>query len=254
MTIGIGEPPQMWRPSPGHFLMILQGGVSSRAWPAGQRPPPTRSWGCWPSATWSAWELDQQLRRNMRFFWPRAESQIFDEAKSLVARGLARDERSSPGARARTSYAITAPGRQAVSEWLATAPRPTALECEPLLRLFFADSGTAKQALAASARSARWRRHPQHRARRRPRVPGRHRAVPGPGSTSGPWSWTSSPTTPRCSPNGPTAPNRPSQPGPPDQPPAHRRRANDDQREPRRVPHPSARVTRPVNSGRPALP
>ena len=98
---------------------------------------------------WSAWELTRQLRRNMRFFWPRAESQIFDQAKSLVARGLARDERSFTGRRARTSYAITAPGRQAVSEWLATAPRPTALESEPLLRLFFADSGTAKQALAA---------------------------------------------------------------------------------------------------------
>jgi DNA-binding PadR family transcriptional regulator len=101
--------------------------------------------------SWSAWELTRQLRRNMRFFWPRAESQIFDQAKSLVARGLARDQRTFTGRRARTNYAITASGRQAVSEWLATAPRPTALESEPLLRVFFADFGTAEQALAAIA-------------------------------------------------------------------------------------------------------
>ena len=30
---------------------------------------------------WSTWELTKQLRRNMRFFWPRAESRIYDEAK-----------------------------------------------------------------------------------------------------------------------------------------------------------------------------
>src|SRR4051794_18519541 len=33
---------------------------------------------------WSTWELTKQLRRNMRFFWPRAESQIYVEAKGLV--------------------------------------------------------------------------------------------------------------------------------------------------------------------------
>ena len=99
--------------------------------------------------SWSAWELTRQLRRNMRFFWPRAESQIFDQAKSLVTRGLARDQRAFTGRRARTSYEITAPGRQAVSEWLATAPRPTALESEPLLRVFFADLATPDQVLAA---------------------------------------------------------------------------------------------------------
>jgi PadR family transcriptional regulator AphA len=99
--------------------------------------------------SWSAWELTRQLRRNMRFFWPRAESQIFDQAKSLVTRGLARDQRAFTGRRARTSYEITAPGRQAVSEWRATAPRPTALESEPLLRVFFADLATPDQVLAA---------------------------------------------------------------------------------------------------------
>src|SRR5438132_11326318 len=98
---------------------------------------------------WSTWELAKQLRRNMRFFWPRAESQIFEEAKSLVVKGLARDRRSFTGRRARTHYAITAKGRKVLREWLATPAKPTALECEPLLRVFLADFGTTEQALAA---------------------------------------------------------------------------------------------------------
>lgn len=91
---------------------------------------------------WSTWELTQQLRRNMRFFWPRAESQIYEEAKALVSKGLATSTESYTGRRRRTTYRITAAGRRALKEWLATPPRPTALECEPLLRIFLADYAT----------------------------------------------------------------------------------------------------------------
>jgi PadR family transcriptional regulator, regulatory protein AphA len=98
---------------------------------------------------WSTWELTKQLRRNMRFFWPRAESQIYEEAKSLVARGWARDRRSFTGHRARTSYAITAAGRRALKAWLATPAKATALECEPVLRVFLADFATPDQVRAA---------------------------------------------------------------------------------------------------------
>lgn len=98
---------------------------------------------------WSTWDLTQQLRRNMRFFWPRAESQIYEEAKSLVARGYATAKESYTGSRRRTVYRISARGRAALTEWLASAPRPTALECEPLLRLFLADFSARKQLDAA---------------------------------------------------------------------------------------------------------
>jgi PadR family transcriptional regulator, regulatory protein AphA len=94
---------------------------------------------------WSTWELTKQLRRNMRFFWPRAESQIYEEVKSLVSRGWARDRKSFVGRRARTSYTITAEGKRALSRWLATPPKPTELECEPLLRVFLADFATPEQ-------------------------------------------------------------------------------------------------------------
>jgi len=94
---------------------------------------------------WSTSDLTRQLRRNMRFFWPRAESQIYEEAKRLVVKGFARSDRTFTGRRPRTIYRITAAGRRALGAWLATPPRATALECEPLLRVFLADFGTRAQ-------------------------------------------------------------------------------------------------------------
>src|SRR5882757_9062856 len=98
---------------------------------------------------WSTWELTTQLRRNLRFFWPRTESQIYAEVKALVGRGWARDRQTFVGRRARTNYTITAAGRRALTAWLATPPKPTALECEPLLRVLLADFSTLEQLTAA---------------------------------------------------------------------------------------------------------
>ena len=98
---------------------------------------------------WSTWELTKQLRRNMRFFWPRAESQIYEEAKNLVGKGLAKDRQSFTGRRARTSYAISAKGRAQLGAWLATPPKPTSLECEPLLRVFLGSLGSDDSLRAA---------------------------------------------------------------------------------------------------------
>ena len=100
---------------------------------------------------WSTWELTTQLRRNLRFFWPRTESQIYAEVKALVGRGWARDRQTFVGRRARTSYTISAAGRRALAAWLATPPKATALECEPLLRIFLADFNTLDQLHVALA-------------------------------------------------------------------------------------------------------
>lgn len=98
---------------------------------------------------WPTYDITQQLRRNMRFFWPRAESRIYDEARQLVDRGLAEARQEQTGRRTRSVYSITPAGREAVEQWLATAPRPTSLECEPLLRIFLADFCTQEQLHAA---------------------------------------------------------------------------------------------------------
>jgi DNA-binding PadR family transcriptional regulator len=94
---------------------------------------------------WPTYALAQQLRRHMRFFWPRAESRIYDEAKRLVERGLARAQPEAAGRRIRTIYSITPAGRRALDRWLATPPRETTLECEPLLRVLLADFCTREQ-------------------------------------------------------------------------------------------------------------
>jgi PadR family transcriptional regulator, regulatory protein AphA len=100
--------------------------------------------------SWSSWELTGQLRRNMRFFWPRAESRIYDEAKALVGRGLAVSERTYVGRRPRTIYSITPAGRRALAAWLQTPPRPTNLECEPVLRILLGRLATSEQLLRAT--------------------------------------------------------------------------------------------------------
>lgn len=99
--------------------------------------------------SWSTWELTKQLRRNMRFFWPRVESRIYDEARVLVSKGFARDRRSYTGRRPRTTYTITAKGRRELERWLATPPRATSLECEPLLRVFLGELASREQLVAA---------------------------------------------------------------------------------------------------------
>lgn len=94
---------------------------------------------------WSTWELRNELRRNMRFFWPRAESRILAELKRLDEAGLAKARRELVGRRPRTTYSITKAGREQLKEWLATPPRGTTLESEPLLRVLLGQLGTREQ-------------------------------------------------------------------------------------------------------------
>lgn len=98
---------------------------------------------------WTTWELTTQLRRNMRFFWPRAESRILAALKALDRDGLVLARRESVGQRPRTVYAITAAGHEHLTAWLEMPPRPTTLESEPLLRVMLADLGSRDAILRA---------------------------------------------------------------------------------------------------------
>jgi PadR family transcriptional regulator AphA len=101
-------------------------------------------------ATGTAYELTKRMRRNYRFFWPRAESRLYDETRRLVDAGLATSERSFTGRRARTRYALTPAGRRALKAWLAEPPAAGwAFQYEPLLRVFLGRFGTHAQLLAA---------------------------------------------------------------------------------------------------------
>jgi len=101
------------------------------------------------SRPWSAYELTKSLGRTLRWFWPRAESRIYDEARKLVALGLATATTERVGARKRTTYAATDAGRAALASWLATDPETYAYHSEGLLRVHLAAFGTKDQLLAA---------------------------------------------------------------------------------------------------------
>lgn len=90
---------------------------------------------------WTTYELAQQMKRSLHWFWPRAESKLYEEPKKLVAHGLARSQRRYSGRRPTTLYEITPAGRQALSAWV-RRPGNSApvLEFEALLRVFAADS------------------------------------------------------------------------------------------------------------------
>jgi PadR family transcriptional regulator, regulatory protein AphA len=91
---------------------------------------------------WSAYELTQSVRRSLRWFWSRADSRIYSEARRLVALELAEARSEGPESRPRTVYSITPAGRLALAEWLATPSTRFLMHFEPLLRVHLASHGT----------------------------------------------------------------------------------------------------------------
>jgi PadR family transcriptional regulator AphA len=102
---------------------------------------------------WTTYELARQMRANLSYFWPRAESRLYEEPKNLVAHGLARQERSMVGRRQRTVYSITDEGRSALRAWQATPSARPVLEFETLVHLYFGATATPQQ-MAASLQAA----------------------------------------------------------------------------------------------------
>ena len=91
---------------------------------------------------WSAYELTRQMKRSLRFHWPRAESRIYMEAPNLVAHGLATAVEERTGKRRRTVYSITPKGRRALRDWLALPSAPPQFESEAQVRAMVAENGT----------------------------------------------------------------------------------------------------------------
>ena len=97
---------------------------------------------------WATYELAKHMRRNLRYFWPRAESRIYAEVKALRAGGLVSTQKTRNGRRQRTIYSITPKGRQALEKWLASSPGAgPVLEFEGLLRVLVAPLGTKEDLL-----------------------------------------------------------------------------------------------------------
>jgi DNA-binding PadR family transcriptional regulator len=92
---------------------------------------------------WTMYDLAQQMQRNVHFYFPRVESQVYAEPKKLVAAGLAEATTEMTGRRARTVYSITPKGRDVLAGWLATPlGKGPLLEFEAVLRVMLAPFGT----------------------------------------------------------------------------------------------------------------
>lgn len=96
---------------------------------------------------WSTYELAKQMRRNLHYFWPRAESNLYAEPKRLVEAGFAEARAEPVGQRPRTVYSITLKGRRALGRWLGEPASDSRLESETLVKLVFAGSGSKEDLL-----------------------------------------------------------------------------------------------------------
>jgi PadR family transcriptional regulator, regulatory protein AphA len=105
---------------------------------------------------WTAYELTQQMRRSLRYLWPKSESLLYTEPKKLVDAGLARVTHQRRGDRTRAQYRITAAGRRALRAWLDTEPAAPLFEIETMLRVTFADQGTPEQLARALRSTSAW--------------------------------------------------------------------------------------------------
>jgi PadR family transcriptional regulator, regulatory protein AphA len=101
---------------------------------------------------WSTYELAQQMRRNLHYLWPRAESNIYAEPKRLVEGGFAAVRSLPQGKRPRTVYSITREGRKALEQWLGKPGDSSRLESEALVKVMFAPYGSKRSLLTTLQR------------------------------------------------------------------------------------------------------
>jgi PadR family transcriptional regulator AphA len=97
---------------------------------------------------WSTYELAGQMRRNLHYFWPRAESNLYAEPKRLVEGGFAQARSQPVGKRRRTVYSITPKGRRALERWVGEPAAESRLESETLVKMMFAPYGSKEDLLA----------------------------------------------------------------------------------------------------------
>jgi PadR family transcriptional regulator AphA len=95
--------------------------------------------------SWTTYELAKQVRRSLKWFWPRAERKLYDEPKLLEAEGYAVATERFTGKRRSREYAITDAGRDALRDWLGEPPAARSVEFEGMVKVFFADSGDLDQ-------------------------------------------------------------------------------------------------------------
>ena len=89
-------------------------------------------------APMSGYDMAQNIRSSVGFFWNESYGQIYPNLKALAAEGLVTSKTERQKSRPdRNIYSITKKGRKRLTEWLAVAPQPEIPRNELLLKLFF---------------------------------------------------------------------------------------------------------------------
>ena len=96
---------------------------------------------------WSTYELAAQMRRNLHYFWPRAESNLSAEPKRLVQAGFAKARAEPLGRRRRTVDSITPKGQRELERWLSKPAGESRHESETLVKAMFAPYGSKEDLL-----------------------------------------------------------------------------------------------------------
>jgi len=86
----------------------------------------------------SGYDLGQNIRTSVGFFWNESYGQIYPNLKKLAAGGFvsSKSERQK-GKPDRRIYSITKKGRERLAAWMAVKPQPEIARNELLLKLFF---------------------------------------------------------------------------------------------------------------------
>ena len=111
---------------------------------------------------WPTYELAKQMQRDLRFVWPRAESNLYAEPKKLVAHGFA-SASSDPRGRRRRTGRLDHPGRHGGPGGMDELPAAESRwESESIVKLLFANSGSPERLLDHLCRfreqaGARWK-------------------------------------------------------------------------------------------------
>src|SRR5437879_5601983 len=95
----------------------------------------------------SGYEIKAVVDRSTVFFWAASYGQIYPELRRLEREGLIAGEDAPQGARRRRVYQLTGAGRVALEDWLLGQNVKIELRDESLLRVFFADTLPAGQAV-----------------------------------------------------------------------------------------------------------
>jgi PadR family transcriptional regulator AphA len=95
----------------------------------------------------TGYDVKRVVDRSIRYFWAASYGQIYPELRRLEDEGWIAGEDNPRGGRSRRVYRITPTGEAALRGWLAGRETRIEMRDESLLRLFFADTLTAEDAL-----------------------------------------------------------------------------------------------------------